>query len=95
MSRRNRRRSDGGKPAGGAAITRIEEFGGEEFHVRAITGSSSTKDYRCPGCQQLIRPATPHVVAWPVVPGVFSDDGLDERRHWHSACWSRREKIAR
>jgi hypothetical protein len=95
MSRRNRRRPATGGPVGGAAPERVEEFQGEEYHVRAITGSTSTKDYRCPGCQQTIRPATPHVVAWPVEPGIFSREGLDDRRHWHTGCWSRRERIGR
>ena len=38
------------------------------------------------------RPATPHAVAWPVVPTSFARDaeGLDERRHWHNGCWSAR-----
>ena len=45
---------------------------------------ASTKPYRCPGCDQEIRPATPHVVAWPAgrARGRRSD-----RRHWHTACW--------
>ena len=71
---------------------RIEEHDGEEYVVRKVTGSASTKPYRCPGCHQVIRPATPHTVAWPVVPHSFSTTatGLDERRHWHNGCWSAR-----
>jgi hypothetical protein len=76
----------------GLSATRIEPFRGEDYHVRNVTGSASTKDYRCPGCAQLIRPATPHVVAWPDIAGVFSADGLEERRHWHTACWTSRER---
>jgi hypothetical protein len=34
----------------------------------------------------VIPPATPHVVAWP------SDIGIDERRHWHTACWKARDR---
>ena len=30
-----------------------------------MPGAAATKAYRCPGCNQLIPPATPHVVAWP------------------------------
>jgi hypothetical protein len=55
--------------------------------VREITGSSSTKVYRCPGCDQEIRPATPHVVAWPVDGGA-----LEDRRHWHRPCWNARTR---
>ena len=59
------------------------------FDLRRVAGD---KPYRCPGCDQLIRPATPHTVAWPVVPSMFSQSGLDERRHWHTSCWKRRPK---
>jgi hypothetical protein len=71
---------------------RVETYGGEEYVVRRVTGSAATKPYRCPGCTQLIRPATPHVVAWPVVASMFSSSGLDERRHWHTACWQARDR---
>ena len=69
---------------------RVEMYQGEDYVVRRVTGSAATKPYRCPGCQQVIRPATPHVVAWPVHGSMFVDTGLDERRHWHTACWSAR-----
>jgi hypothetical protein len=55
--------------------------------VRRITGAGSTKPYRCPGCDHLILPATPHVVVWPSVPSLAAADGLSERRHWHTGCW--------
>ena len=71
-------------------MTRTEVWRGEEYETRSVTGSAATKAYRCPGCDHLIRPATPHVVVWPVVPSMFSQDGLEERRHWHTACWRRR-----
>ncbi len=71
---------------------RVEPYGGEEYVVRPVTGSAATKPYRCPGCDQLIRPATPHVVAWPVLPSTFGGSGLDERRHWHTACWRARDR---
>ena len=72
---------------------RVERYAGEEYVVRRVTGSASTKPYRCPGCHQVIRPATPHTVAWPVLPSTFSSTatGLDERRHWHNACWGARD----
>ena len=73
---------------------RVESFRGEDYIVRRVTGSAATKPYRCPGCHQLIRPATPHTVAWPVVPTSFASGatGLDERRHWHTPCWDARER---
>ena len=76
--------------------TRIERYDGREFEVRRVTGSAATRAYRCPGCGQTIRPATPHVVAWPVIPSLQTaladGEGLDERRHWHSACGSARDR---
>ena len=65
---------------------RVEPFHGEDYVVRRVTGSASTKPYRCPG--------PPHTVAWPVVPTTFASGatGLDERRHWHNACWAARER---
>ncbi|MBC7630001.1 hypothetical protein [Aeromicrobium sp.] len=69
---------------------RVAEKADGSFYFRPIAGSSSTKDYRCPGCAQLIRQATPHVVAWPVEKALLSESAIDERRHWHTACWSRR-----
>ena len=65
----------------------IEQWRGEDYQVRRITGSASTKPYRCPGCDQLIRPATPHVVVWPL-----ADDGAADRRHWHGPCWAARDR---
>jgi hypothetical protein len=71
---------------------RVETYDGEEYVVRQVTGSAATKPYRCPGCHQAIRPATPHTVAWPVVASMFSESGLDERRHWHTSCWKARAR---
>jgi hypothetical protein len=73
---------------------RTESFAGRPFVVRRVTGSAATKAYRCPGCHQVIRPATPHTVAWPVEAPVHAGPdatGLEERRHWHNGCWAARE----
>jgi hypothetical protein len=69
------------------AVESVEEWRGEDYVVRRITGSASTKAYRCPGCDQEIRPATPHVVAWPAAHAAAED-----RRHWHAACWRARDR---
>ncbi|MFC8193386.1 hypothetical protein ACFUMH_17160 [Cellulomonas sp. NPDC057328] len=56
-----------------------------EWVVQAVRGSD--REYRCPGCDQLVPAGTPHVVAW------RTDtwrDGLEDRRHWHTACWQAR-----
>lgn len=76
--------------------TRIERYDGREFEVRRVTGSAATRVYTCPGCGRPIPRATPHVVAWPVVPSLLTTlaagEGVDERRHWHSACWAARDR---
>lgn len=78
----------------GPAYEQVEQWSDGAWVVRRLTGAASTKPYRCPGCQQLIAPATPHVVAWPVDGPVHdpSSGGADARRHWHSACWRARDR---
>ncbi|MBV7700418.1 ATP/GTP-binding protein [Streptomyces sp. TRM70350] len=64
-----------------------EDWRGENWSVRHVAGASSEgKTYRCPGCDQLIPSAVPHVVAWP------EHAGVDDRRHWHTACWNARDR---
>jgi hypothetical protein len=56
----------------------------EDGHVvRSVSGTAGGASYRCPGCDQELRPASPHVVAWP-------EGRPDDRRHWHTACWQAR-----
>ena len=64
---------------------RVEQYDGEDYVVRSVTGAAARRPYTCPGCHQQIRPATPHVVAWP-------EGRADDRRHWHTACWSARDR---
>ena len=47
--------------------------------VRQVTGE---KEYRCPGCDLLIRKGLTHLV---VVP----EGDVELRRHWHTECWRR------
>jgi hypothetical protein len=86
MGRRHRRAPAAEPRPLGGAHQDVEEHPDGDWVVRRITGSSSTKTYRCPGCDQEIRPATPHVVAWPADGAA----GEQDRRHWHSACWDAR-----
>ena len=70
---------------------RLEEHPDGAWRVRPVTGSAATKRYLCPGCRQQIEPGTPHVVAWPAEQlGAFG--GPTDRRHWHTACWSARDR---
>lgn len=71
-----------------AAVPRTQQGpGGAEFTVRRLRGSA--KSYTCPGCNQQILPGTPHVVAWSNESLFGAARGLEERRHWHRACWDR------
>lgn len=62
--------------------------GGAEFTVRNVRGAD--KSYICPGCNQMIAPRTPHVVAWSNESLFGAERGLEERRHWHTSCWNRK-----
>jgi hypothetical protein len=96
---RRGRRTSGGRPGGRPPLRRpdpVEEAGDGDWVVRAVTGSATGKTYRCPGCDQEVRPGTPHLVTWPAY---ARDSGLDPwdtdsaadlRRHWHTACWRAR-----
>ncbi|MEO3871852.1 ATP/GTP-binding protein [Nonomuraea sp. B12E4] len=86
MSPRRARRRESSRPFGfPTGLDTVEEWPDGEWKVRILTGASSTKDYRCPGCDQEIRGGRPHLVAWPNWPG-----GDEERRHWHQSCWRKR-----
>jgi hypothetical protein len=63
------------------------QWGGETYRVRRVSANTSGKSYRCPGCDQVVSAATPHVVAWPE-----HDLAAADRRHWHPPCWAARER---
>ena len=52
-------------PLRSAAAGRVEVAADGEWQVRQVSGSAATRDYRCPGCDQVIAAGTPHLVAWP------------------------------
>ncbi|MFC5804930.1 ATP/GTP-binding protein [Streptomyces formicae] len=92
--RRNRPR--GGEKPTDRAVEEADRYGGaqrteswqdEEWCVRHVAGASAAgKRYRCPGCDQEIPSGMPHVVAWP------EHGGVDDRRHWHKACWNAKDR---
>jgi len=91
-SRRSRRRPYGEPPrpldrdraTGGRSL---QERQGEEWVVQRVRGG--TKEYVCPGCQQVIPVGTDHVVAWQAE-GIWGRQAaLADRRHWHRSCWQR------
>ncbi|AHC26714.1 MULTISPECIES: hypothetical protein [Mycobacteriaceae] len=84
MGRRNRSRRDPDRQPPAVATRRVEVGpDGTDHEVRPVPASRADKTYRCPGCDHEIRPGTAHVVAIPV-------DDVDDRRHWHTACWANR-----
>jgi hypothetical protein len=85
---RSNRPEDGGEDVGSRfGLQRTESWQGEEWSVRQVAGGSAPgKVYRCPGCDQEIPGGVPHVVAWP------EHGGVDDRRHWHKACWNAKDR---
>ncbi len=59
-----------------------------EWAVQHVRGSQ--REFRCPGCDQVVTAGTAHVVAWRT--DGWRGDGVDERRHWHASCWQARSR---
>jgi hypothetical protein len=53
----------------------------ESGHTVRSVGVSD-RVYLCPGCSQDVK-GVAHIVAWP-------EGQPDDRRHWHSPCWTAR-----
>jgi hypothetical protein len=64
-----------------------QEWPDGDWIVRQVPGAAATKLYRCPGCDQELRPGVAHVVVWPA-----DAAAAEGRRHWHNACWQRRPR---
>ena len=86
MPRRHPRPERPHRPAAGGEGTDYEQHADGGWYVRRLTGITVGKAYRCPGCEQVIPVGAPHLVAWSA-----EGDGTD-RRHWHSTCWSARDR---
>ena len=63
---------------------------GYDYDVKAVAASRALKTYRCPGCDHEIKPSTPHLVVWPAFEGTAGEAAVEDRRHWHTSCWSHR-----
>ena len=72
------RRGSGAHPQRPRFVTDPET--GSTAELRRVQPYAALKQYRCPGCNQDIRPGTGHVVVVPL-----GDPG--NRRHWHTACF--------
>ncbi len=83
---RSRRPREEHVPLRSATLTRTESGPDGEWSVRSLTASPSGRTYRCPGCDQEIPAAVPHLVVWPA--GEYGS--VDDRRHWHAPCWAAR-----
>ena len=88
MARHNRRRDEEPQRPTAPTAQNVESYDGEDWVVRRLSGSSASKTYRCPGCQQLVPAGVAHVVAWPM----DTVDGAELRRHWHTPCWAARDR---
>ncbi len=87
MARRRPHR-DTHVPLRSAAFTRVESDPGGDWYVRSVSGAAAAKDYRCPGCDQIIVRGTAHVVVW----SAEEHGSLADRRHWHIPCWDARHR---
>ncbi|WP_165986121.1 ATP/GTP-binding protein [Streptomyces sp. YIM 98790] len=84
--KQQRRRETDDGAAERFGLERTELWRGEDWVVRRVGGGAAVKHYRCPGCDQQIPPGVPHVVAWQ------QHGAVDDRRHWHQACWNARDR---
>src|SRR5271166_3142388 len=76
------------QPTGPSAMPRRIETGpdGYDYEVRPVAAARAVKTYRCPGCDHEIRSGTAHVVVWLAE----SPAAVEDRRHWHTPCWTNR-----
>ncbi|WP_018683018.1 hypothetical protein [Actinokineospora enzanensis] len=90
MPRRHRKDpSQDARPLGGGLFDqRVESASDGDWIVRRIPAAQATKTYRCPGCDHEIRPGVAHVVVW----SAEEHGTVEDRRHWHPACWSARSR---
>lgn len=67
-------------------VLRVEHRRGYEWHVQPMSPANAVKDYSCPGCGGTIGRGVAHVVVWRA-DSIFGDRAIEDRRHWHTACW--------
>lgn len=92
MPRSNRPRRSRSRPPAPTGPPRVVveevDYAGVRWAVRRVRGGEPDRSYRCPGCQHDVPGSAAHVVVWPRE----AMRGLENRRHWHTACWSARER---
>jgi hypothetical protein len=97
---RRRRADPAARGPGGPRLEQVEEAADGDWVVRPAAGGAAggAKTYRCPGCDQEIRPGMPHLVTWAAYARDSDLDPWDTesaaelRRHWHTACWRARDR---
>jgi len=74
------------------ALRRVEVGpDGHEYEVRVVPVARAVKTYRCPGCDHEIRSGSAHLVVWPLDSTLRGGPGqVEDRRHWHTPCWTHR-----
>ena len=72
------------------SLSRAETKRDGTWVVQSVVGGRSEKEYTCPSCHRVIPAGAAHVVAWPRTPHVGASSAVEDRRHWHTACWTRR-----
>ncbi|HEY3995326.1 MAG TPA: hypothetical protein VGM40_05135 [Mycobacterium sp.] len=79
------------RPSAALPALRRIEMGpdGHEYEVRAVAAARAVKTYRCPGCDHEIRSGSAHLVVWPT-DATLGPGSVDDRRHWHTPCWTHR-----
>jgi hypothetical protein len=66
---------------------RTEVRRGGAYNVQPISALQAVKEYRCPGCGNVIEPGAAHLVVWRADGVLGEANDLAGRRHWHSHCW--------
>lgn len=79
--------NDDGEMTKGRGGFSDDPMSGLAASVKHVQPYQATKVYLCPGCNNEIAVGVGHVVIVPL-------GRTEDRRHWHSACWTRRS-IAR
>jgi hypothetical protein len=91
MAKRPSKHLRAAKPLSVGAFAHVEDKADGAWMVQPLSVQASTKTYLCPGCNRDFGPGVAHVVTWPQIASIGSSVAVDERRHWHTACWARRQ----
>lgn len=90
MARRPSKHLRAPRPLFAAGFARTDTKSDGRWQVQSMAADQAVKDYWCPGCGLRVTPGTPHLVVWPGEAPLGQSRAVDDRRHWHTACWGRR-----